>query len=73
MKKIDCLEVVENEPLITVNGTLLTSAQTKAVMSAVTRYTSILSYDGLGDDDMGRGIAAAYITRLNEVQRLIYK
>jgi hypothetical protein len=60
-------------PLIIINGVMLNTAQAMAVMSAVTRYTSILSYDGLGDDETGKGIAAAYIARLNEVQKIIYK
>lgn len=63
----------EIAPLIIINGVKLTSAQALAVMSAITRYTSILSFEGLGDDEMGMGITAAYIARLNEVQNIIYK
>lgn len=59
---------MSDEPTITINGHILTSAQVMAVRAAISSfYTEMGEPDALGDDEHGRAMAAAYRARLMEV------
>jgi hypothetical protein len=62
--------VCSREPIITINGTLLSSAQAMTVRCAIESFASDLAWNGLGDDDVGRGICEKYIARIREIRIL---
>lgn len=56
------------EPVITINGRLLTEAQAMAVRVAITTFHAEMSVPGvLGQDEHGQRISEAYRDRLTEV------
>lgn len=63
---------MHSEPLITINGIQLTTAQAMTVRVAIeANLSSILEY-GLGDDDASKDIADLYIKRSREIQGIMY-
>lgn len=58
------------EPKITINGVNLTHGQDMAVRVAIVSFKADLQNEGLGEDEHGKLITAAYIARLNEVIKL---
>lgn len=60
------------EPKITVNGVPLTEAQAMAMRVAVAHFSMDLSANGLGEDETGKAIAAGYLARIVEVNKLMF-
>lgn len=58
------------EPIITINGRQLTAAQATVVRMAVSSFASEPRADVLGDDEMGRSIAAAQKKLAQEIEAL---
>jgi hypothetical protein len=63
---------LHQEPTITINGTLLNSAQATTVRVAIESLASDL-VSGLGDDEHGRLMTAAYKARIQEIRELIFR
>jgi hypothetical protein len=61
----------KQEPLITVNGTILSDAQAMALRCAVEAFAGSLTSDGLGDDEHGRIMVAAYLACLESVRKMM--
>jgi hypothetical protein len=55
------------EPSIVINGVPLTHGQAMTVRVAVSNFWDTLTTKGLGEDEMGKSIAAGYRERLKEV------
>ncbi|MFZ2404409.1 MAG: hypothetical protein WAW41_04680 [Methylobacter sp.] len=56
-----------HEPDITINGNLLTQAQSMTIRVAVYSFAERLQDEGLGDDQTGKDITANYLARLKEI------
>lgn len=65
--------MISVEPIITINGQLLSHGQAMAVRVACTVYHATLATetDPLGNDEHGRRMTKAYIDRYNEVLKLM--
>lgn len=62
------------EATITINGTLLTEAQSMSLRVAACALLSEMRVsDPLGGDERGRAMAAAYDARISEVITLMHK
>ena len=61
------------EPIIVINGTLLTQAQSMTVGVALNDFMISLNHDGLGDDVHGKEICKLYQDRIVEIQSIIMK
>lgn len=55
------------EPTITINGQVMTEAQSMTIRKALGTYAIDLATTGLGDDDRGRAVTRLYLERLAEV------
>jgi len=60
------------EPIITINGRHLTAAQVAVVRMAVSTFASEPRAGVLGDDEMGRSIAAAQKKLAQEIEALFF-
>jgi hypothetical protein len=60
------------EPNITINGQQLSEAEAMTVRVAVASFAMSLTDEGLGDDDHGKKMTAAYLARLQEIQAKIF-
>lgn len=61
------------EANIVVEGTVLTQAQALVLRIALDAFRERMSTEGLGEDDVGRSLARAYVERAAEVLDLIHK
>lgn len=59
------------EPTITINGHVLTSAQSMTVRNAIESLAMDLR-GGLGDDDHGRAMTSGYLACINEIRGMIF-
>lgn len=48
-------------PIVTINGIELTPGQVMTIRVAVIDFKIFLQQEGLGDDDMGKALAASYL------------
>jgi hypothetical protein len=58
-----------NEPEIAINGVRLTTAQAMTIRVALGSFALSLRSDGLGDDEHGRAMTAAYLHAVGEIHR----
>lgn len=56
-----------------INGVVLTPAQAMTVRVALGSFQITLSANGLGDDEHGKFMTAAYLARLKEINSIIFK
>lgn len=56
-----------DEPIITINGVLLTSAQAMIMRVALQSFGSDLIDNGLGDDETGKEMTKNYLSRIGEI------
>ena len=61
-----------DEPQIMVNGHMLTRAQAATVRVAIESFASDLVSNGLGDDQHGRQLAAAYLSAINTIRGFMF-
>lgn len=61
------------EPTIVINGNLLDDMQACTIRVALEHYAANLHHDGLGDDEHGKFMTAAYLSRINEIRKLIFQ
>jgi len=59
------------EPVITINGTLLTEAQAETLRVAAGTFLMDLRENGLGDDDHGKDTTALYLVHLRTIFSLM--
>ncbi len=64
---------MKNEPIITINGIVLTSGQSKTVRVAIDSFYLDLVENGLGDDQMGVSISEAYLENLEKLLELLIR
>lgn len=62
-----------NEPIITINGKVLTTAQALTIRVAVSSFLMDMREEGLGDDDHGKKMAGLYIERASELELMMTK
>lgn len=60
------------EPIITVNGTPLTSAEAMTVRVALETFDMTLAADGLGDDAHGKTMVKLYRTAIRGIRDALY-
>ena len=65
-------KVLNREAVITVNGSCLDVGQSTTVRVALEQFASSLAEKGLGNDEHGREMTAAYIRRIQEIRKLMY-
>lgn len=58
---------------VTINGTQLTKAQSMTLRVALESFAMSLSHDGLGNDEHGEKMAAAYLARASEIRESMYR
>lgn len=61
-----------NEPEMTINGTKLTPAQAMTLRVALGSFYMSLDVDGLGKDEHGRAMAAAYMAHSAAIYKLMH-
>ncbi len=61
-----------NEPIITINGHLLTVGQSMTLRVALENFANSLVADGLGDDDVGVLLCGGYQDRITEIRVLMF-
>ena len=61
---------MDDEPTIIINGQQLNTAQAMTIRVALNVFAIDLQ-DGLGNDDHGKKMTAAYQSRLTEIFRII--
>lgn len=59
------------EPIIVINGRILTKGERMTVSVALSAYEWHLMDDGLGDDQMGRDLATLYLKNIKEITKYI--
>lgn len=59
------------EARITINGHTLTEAQSMTIRVAIEIAALDISRNGLGNDQIGKDIAAAYLARINEIRGFV--
>ena len=65
----DC-KAGKREPAMSIHGIRLTPAQAMTVRVAVMSFAASLASDGLGEDEQGKELAAAYGDRIKEILRI---
>ena len=60
------------EPTIRINGILLTDGQAMTLRVACNDFYSRMSNEGLGDDEMGQQLTAAYLKQAAAIIRLMH-
>jgi hypothetical protein len=60
------------EARITINGRDLMEGQSMTVRVAITSFAADLLENGLGDDDHGKKMTAAYLERIGELNALLF-
>lgn len=61
------------EPVVTINGVTLNNAQAMAFRVAISNFLADMQDPlALGDDEHGRFMTAAYRTRMQEIERMIF-
>lgn len=60
-----------DEPNITINGCTLTQGEAMTVRVAIQNFAMSLQADGLGEDELGRGICAGYLANINHLNVLM--
>lgn len=73
MSKRDRKKMQTSEAQISINGITLTTGQAMVVRVAITSFGCRLVEDGLGDDDIGEELKQAYLDRIIEIYRLMFK
>lgn len=63
--------MTNDEPQIVINGQLLTQAQATTVRVALESLALDLASNGLGDDQSGRMMTAAYLTAINAIREFM--
>ncbi len=63
----------DREPIISVNGTLLTDAQAMTVRVAIENFASDLLGGSLGDDEHGVKMTQGYMARIREIREAIFR
>jgi hypothetical protein len=64
---------MQSEPKIIINGVPLTEAQAMTLRVALQAFSIDLKTVGLGDDAIGRSIAAGYRARIGEINEIMMK
>jgi hypothetical protein len=59
------------QPVMTINGQRLTSAQALTVCCALDAFATMLQQYGLGEDTQSQRLTQAYLARLAELQGMI--
>ena len=62
---------MSTEPIKTLNGHALSEGQAMTLRVAIENFAGDLVRDGLGDDERGQKMAAAYLARISEVRALM--
>lgn len=63
--------MTEDYAEITINGKPLTKAQSMTVHVAIQSFSIDLQRTGLGDDEHGKAMTAAYLERISEINQLL--
>ena len=58
---------------IEINGWQLTPAQSMTLRVAMESFAGDLDHHGLGEDDRGKDMTAAYLDRISEIRVSMYK
>lgn len=61
------------EPHVVINGVTLTEAQAMTLRVAIESFDQDLRTNGLGDDERGLAMTAAYVARISEIRLALYK
>lgn len=60
------------EPMITMNGLLLTESEAMTVRVAVESFSMSLHHDGLGEDEVGKSLTTGYMTNIDRIRTKMY-
>jgi hypothetical protein len=60
------------EAKVIINGRLLTDAQSMTLRVAIEDFAQSLVNEGLGDDEHGQRMKAAYLDRIAEIRETLY-
>jgi len=70
-KRVLMGDEMKEEPVITINGTLVTSAMSMTIRCAINNFALDLKSNGLGDDNLGKDMTSLYLERIKEINQLI--
>ena len=68
VQKVERIE--RDEPTITINGLLLTTASAMTVRCAIEAFASSMA-DGLGNDEHGKAMADGYSANISAIRRMM--
>ncbi len=60
------------EPIITMNGLMLTESEAMTVRVAVESFSMSLHHEGLGDDEVGESLTKAYMMNIDRIRTKMY-
>ena len=61
-----------DEPAIIISGKMLSAGQAMTLRVALESFAMTVSAEGLGDDEHGKKMAAAYLARVDEIRAFMY-
>lgn len=63
----------QSEPVISINGVSLNSAQAMTVRVAIENFSMDLKTSGLGTDELGMAITNGYLRNIEGIRKVMYK
>lgn len=61
------------EPKIIINGFTLAEGEAMTIRVAIEGFAMYLTEEGLGEDEGGKKLAAAYLNNINSMRKYIYR
>jgi hypothetical protein len=61
------------EPHIEINSVTLTVGQAMTLRVALSSFVMTLTHEGLGDDEHGKAMTAAYLQRAKEIESIMLR
>lgn len=62
-----------SEAQITINGYLLRNSESMTIRCALENFAVDLQNNGMGDDDHGKTMTAAYLLNIDQIRKLIVR
>lgn len=62
-----------SEAQITINGYLLINSESMTIRCALENFAVDLQNNGMGDDDHGKIMTAAYLRNIDQIRKLIVR
>ena len=61
-----------SEPHVVINGIVCTDAMAMTIRVALSCYLTDVTHNGLGDDEMGKGICEGYKQQIAKIHEIMF-